>query len=171
MIGAPSLIKGSAGAPLHFLAKTAPQCFDVPRQHMYLSPAELSLLASGCFERARLTGVRAERRSLTNPYGERWEPTSTPPSVPHLQQSHVKRLFSMSSKYDVSCKSAAQIPGVHYHIFNWLAMSPASGACHEMLNKTWRVLRWQESAALIGQSAHANVRGLKWAWHMLAGWS
>lgn len=60
-----------------------------------------------------------------------------PTPVPHLQQSHVEWLFSMSSKYDETHKSAAQIPGVYYHAFNWLAMSPAWGTCHEILNKTW----------------------------------
>lgn len=38
MISAPGLIKGSAGATLHLLAKTAPQRF-------FLSPAEFFLLA------------------------------------------------------------------------------------------------------------------------------
>lgn len=49
----------------------------------------------------------------------------------------IRRKTKARPKDGVTCKSAAQIPGVHYHIFNWLAMSPAGGTCHEMLNKTW----------------------------------
>lgn len=82
--------------------------------------------------REKVTGQSIGRKTRTPP-----TTTATNLLFPICNNPLRERLFSMLSKYDVTRKWAAQVCGVHYHIFNWLVMSPTWGMCHEMLNKTW----------------------------------